>query len=810
MTISAPDIRHAIRSLWRAPGFSAVALFTIALGVAANTAIFSMVQGVLLRRLPYASGERLVHITQPSKLRADVRMSIPEIADLREQTHSFDAIVEYHSMSFQLYGLGEPQRLQTGVVSDNFFQVLGVRPIRGRLFSPGEEAVGAPPVVLLSYEYWMNALKGDTSVIGAKFTMNDRVHTVVGILPPLPAYPGTNDIWVPAGACPFRSAPAAMASRTARLPTVIARLKPGVSLAQATGELRVVSQRLHTAYPAAYPESDALRIDSAPVREEMIAGSRSLVLILFSTAFFLMVVAAANFAGLTVARQLRRGREIALREALGASRMRIFSQLAVESLILSMVGGVLGTGLAFSGLGLLRSFATRVTPRAGEIRIDATVLAFAILTCVIVGLAAAAAPLIRWPNRALLADRLRQGNSGAMQGKAEVRLRRAFVLVQVAMAFVLLVGAGLVGRSLWRLQHVDAGFDARNVMTARVILNFSKYTTTASARNFADELLQRMENTPGMARSAIANNFPLNNRVSATQRFVIEGRDSAQSAGSPQAEFSSVSPKYFDVIGVSLKRGRVFTAADRDTLSVSLIISQHLATAYWGSRDPVGSRISVDGGKTWNPIIGVVGDVHQTGLDQDVADEVYLPAASSPPGGLRVLVRFTGNGAPIATQIRNIVHDIDPQQAIDGMQTLEDVRGGRLAEPRLTAVLLATFAIVALILSATGLAGVIGYAVTQRIPEIAIRRALGASAAAVVRLVAQDGVVMLVLGLAAGLVTARTLSRFVRALLFGIGANDLTTYLAVTAILLVTAAIACLGPARRAMSADPARVLRGG
>ena len=601
----AQDFRQAVRSLRMAPGFSTLAIVTIALGIAATTSIFSMVEGVLLRRLPYGSGDRLIHIVQPSARRPDVRFSIPEIADMRRQSKDMDAVVEYHSMAFQLYGLGEPQRLQTGVVSDNFFQVLGVTPIRGRLFRPGEEAVGAPPVVLLSYAYWMNVLGGDEKVIGAQFTMNDRIHTVVGVLPPLPSYPGNNDIWLPAGACPFRSAPQAMVSRTARLPTVIGRLRPGVTFESAMNEIKLISQRLHGEYPAAYPTTAALRWEAQTVRDEMTSGSKRLLLILFSTALFLMIVAAANFAGLTVARQLRRGRELAMRQALGAGRIAIFRQLAIESIILSLTGGAIGTLLAMSGLGVLRSFATRLTPRAGEIRIDGVVLAFGVLTCVVIGVVAAAAPLLRLSGGVPLSDRLRQTNAGG-GSKADARVRRSFVFVQVAIAFVLLVGAGLVARSLRHLQQVDAGFDGHNVMTARVTLNFTRYNTTAAVQAFDERLLADLAAAPGMATSAIASNFPLNNSVSRAQSFIIGGLDTKVVDATPaRAEFTSVSAKYFDAIGVPIKRGRAFTAADRDTIAPPAIISQRLATAYWAGRDPIGSRISTDSGRTWNSVIGV-------------------------------------------------------------------------------------------------------------------------------------------------------------------------------------------------------------
>lgn len=803
------EITHAFRSLRRSPGFSALAIATIALGVAASTAIFSMVEGVLLRRLPYTNGERLIHLRQASAQAPDVRFSIAEIRDIRSQTRELDAVVEYHSMSFQLYGLGDPQRLQTGVVSDNFFQVLGVQPVLGRLFRVGEESPDAPPVVLLSYSYWVNTLSSDKSVIGAQFTMNDRIHTVVGVLPPLPSYPGNNDIWVPAGACPFRSAPAAMASRTARLPSVFARLKPGSTLERASAELQTISQRLHTEYSEAYPVDRGLHWTRVTVHDELTSDSKPLLLVLFTTAVFLMIVAAANFAGITVARQLRRARELAMREALGAGRLRLFRQLAIESVMLTTVGGVFGTLLAASGLGVLRSFATRVTPRAGEIRIDATVLAFAILTCVMVGLIAAAAPFLRSASTASVIDRLRQGNSGAMSGRADVRVRRAFVFAQVAIAFVLLVGAGLVGRSLTHLERVDAGFDGHNVMSARVSLNFSKYNTRQKALAFVQQLLARLDATPGLSASAVGSDFPLNNAVSSANAFIIAGVET-KPGDAPRGDFTSVSPRYFDVVGIPIKRGRTFLPTEGDTASAPVIISQRLAVTYWKNRDPIGTRISVDSGRTWNFVVGVAGDVHQHGLNQDIVDEVYYPASVFPPGDVRILTRFQGPSAPIAASLRQIVHEIDRQQAIVELRTLDQVRGNRLSEPRLTTTLLMTFATVALILAASGLAGVIGFSVSQRIPEIAIRMALGAERGNIVRLVSYDGLSIVAFGILAGAAASIALGRFVRSLLFGVEPTDAATFAAVVLVLVATVIVACFGPARRALTADPADAMRAG
>ncbi|HEY9449687.1 MAG TPA: ABC transporter permease, partial [Gemmatimonadaceae bacterium] len=377
MASFARDLGLATRSLRRTPAFAITAIITVALGIAASTAIFSMVDGVLLSHLPYANGERLVHLTHPSSHSPDEGFSVLEVRDLGERTRSLAGVAEYHSMAFELYGHGDPMRVQTGVISDDFFDLLGVEPLLGRLFRPGEDAVGAPPAVLLSYRFWMEKFGGDSSVVGSTFTMNDRVHTVVGVLPPLPGYPDDNDIWMPAGACPFRSAPAMMNSRSMRMVGAWAVLKPDVTLERAGADLASVERELRAEYPAAYPAGAKLRVAAVTVREELTARSRPLLFTLLGTAAFLLVVATSNLANLTLARHLQRRREIALRVALGAGRWRVFRQLAAESLVITALGGILGALLASSGIGILRALAALVTPRAGEVRMDTRVLLFA-------------------------------------------------------------------------------------------------------------------------------------------------------------------------------------------------------------------------------------------------------------------------------------------------------------------------------------------------------------------------------------------------------------------------------------------------
>lgn len=804
------DSRYAWRSLRHNPAFTVAAVLTIALGVAASTAIFSMVNGVLLRRLPIGVGNRFVHLSQPSTQSPNEGFSVLEVRDLNAATQTMTGVAEYHSMSFQLYGYGEPLRVQTGVVSDKFFDLLGVKPLLGRTFRPGEEAVGAPPVVVLTHKFWMDQFHGDPSIIGAKFTMNDKVHTVVGVLPPMPSYPNNDEMFMPAGACPFRSAPAMVNDYGMRMVDAYGVLRPDVTLQRAQTELAALGGRFHAAHPQAYPAQQRLHYVASLARDEMTSRARPILLLLLATAAFLLLAAMANVANLNLARQMRRARETAVRVALGAPNARLYRQLALESLYVSLAGGVVGVALASAGVGLLRAEATRVTPRAGEIQMSTPVYAFAFALCLTTALLVAAVPFIQAARRRNVADALRQGNTGAMTSRGEHRMRNVLVVAQVALAFVMLVGAGLIARSLVALSRVDAGLALRNVLTAQLTLNFTKYNNTQLSGNFGEELLDRLNGMPGVSSVALASTLPLAVGRPQNIRFQIEGVSATDERSAPRSDATSVSPGYFRTVGIPLLRGRDFTRADRDTLTPPAIVSQRLARTYWGGRDPIGSRVSADSGKHWMTVVGMVGDVRMQGLDQDVTDEIYVPLVSSGSIGLRVFLRTAGAMPPVVTALRAAVHELDPQQPITAIQTLEQVRGAQLAEPRLTTTLLLVFAIVALVLTATGLAGVIGYGVTQRLPEIAIRVALGATTGRVLALVMRQGLAIVVVGLVVGLLVALEASRFVSRLLFHVAPTDAFTYTCVGAVILSTAAVACLLPSRRALRADPARVFRAG
>ena len=486
------DVRFTARTLRRAPAFTIASLLTLALGVGATTAIFSVIDGVLLRPLPYAYGDRLVHVSQPANAGAipDVGFSPMEVTDYESQTHAFDAIAEYHTMAFTLLGRAEPLRVQTGVVSAGFFNVLGVKPLLGRTFRSGEDQPGAAPVIVLSYEFWQRALGGDPTIVGRTFTMNDRVHTVIGVLPFLPQDPDHNDIYMPVSSCPFRVSAHVLESRTARMVTLLGRLKPGVTLAQASVDVSGVAARLHREYPDAYRAGDRLAIAAQMYRDEITRGARPTLLVLLATAAFVLLIACANVANLTLARELRREREMALRAVLGAGRRRIARQLVTESTILAVVGGALGLAVAYGLLGVLRSFTALFTPRAAEIGMDARVLAFAFAVSALTGICLGLVPALT--SRRDLASGLKEDGNASTLGGTRMRLRGALISAQVSIAFMLLVGAGLMLRSFVNLERVDPGFDPANVLTARIDLDWTKYKTGPLVRNFEEAFIDRL------------------------------------------------------------------------------------------------------------------------------------------------------------------------------------------------------------------------------------------------------------------------------------------------------------------------------
>ncbi|HKD11948.1 MAG TPA: ABC transporter permease [Thermoanaerobaculia bacterium] len=803
------DTRIALRGLKRNPAYALASIATLALGIGANVAVFSVVHAVFLQELPYGGGDRLVRLRQdaPAAGIEDAAFSPVEVADYRSQTRTLQGVVEYHSMSFILLGQTQPERVRTGVVSADFFDVFRVKPLLGRLFLPGEDAHGAEPVLLLSYDYWMKNCGGDPHIVGRAFRMNDKIHTVVGVLPPIPPYPDENDVFMPTSACPFRGGAAASNNRNARMVNVFGRLKPEVRLADVDRDLAVIAGKLSAAFPRDYPgKASGFTVHGIPLTRELTQRARPTFLILLATVALVLLLACANVANLTLARHLRRHREIALRSALGAGRGRLARQMLTESTVLSVVGGVLGLALAAGVLRLLVAFAARFTPRAGEIRIDAPVLLFALAISIATGIAFGLVPALSRQDN--LAAALQESGRSTL-GSSRYGLRQALIVVQVAVSFMLLIGAGLMLKSLWKLQAVDPGFDVQRVETMRVALNFSKYDNADKRRAFFRRLLDDLAGRPGVDSLGVVGTLPLNQDGGPQNNsFEIEGRPTPSPDLRPQADFQQVSPDYFRTIRAPLAAGRGILASDRPETPKIAVINQTMARHLWPSESPIERRITFDEGKSWITIVGIVGDIRQNGLDRVPGDQAYVALDQYPSLAGSILVRSALSPQAVIGLVRSAVRTIDPDQPVDQFRTLDELRANALASPRLTSILLAAFAALALLITSAGIAGVIAFSVTERTQEFGIRLALGAHPRQVRAMVLRQGMTMVAIGLALGFLGAHLLARLMSGLLFEVRATDPPTFLAMSAILAAVAAAACLGPARQATAVDPMTALR--
>ncbi len=801
------DIAYGLRGIARNPGFAAVVILTLALGIGANTAIFSVVHGVLMRPLPYKAQDRLVIVNQAAPRIGDdsIGFSVPDFTDFREKAGAFSALSEYHSMWFILLGRPEPERVQTGVVSDNFFDTIGVKPLLGRAFLPGEDKQGAAPVLILSHSFWQKSFGSDPNVVGQVFQMNDKPHTVVGVLPPLPAFPNLDQVFMPAAACPFRGADRVLANRNGRIIShVFARLKDGVTLEQAQADAQRVGAELATTFPQNYPTNDGYTVRLQNITEAFTGRSRAPLFVLLATSAFVLLIACANVANLALSRLVLRDHELAMRVALGAGRGRILQQLITENVLLALLGGLAGLALAAWGLDALKAYAAAFLPRADEIRISAPVLVFTAAISLLTGLLFGSWP--RLPGGGALFGTLKDGARGA--GAHGGRLRNLLIVGQVAVSVPLLIGAALAARSLARLHQVDPGVDTNHVLAASLSLNFTKYNTFEKRLDFWDRNLNEIRRLPAVESVAVSGSLPLNGLASNPSTFAIEHRDTQANSASAAAFVLISSEDYFKTVGQPLIRGRSFLDNDTQAAPRVAIINQSLASRYWPAEDPVGQRITFDNGQNWATIVGIVANARSQ-IDSEPQDEIHIPLrAGNALNAGSIVVRTHGAPGGLRQELREAIRRVDPQQPVTRIETLEQVRTRALASPTLIASLLGLFALLALVITAAGIGGVLAFSVNQRTQEIGIRMALGASRGAVLGMVLRQGLTLVVLGLAGGTVVALFLVRLMKEVLYGVSPTDPLTFLGVAATLIAVAAVACLMPARRATMVNPITALR--
>jgi putative ABC transport system permease protein len=801
------DAGYGLRGIRRNPGFASIVILTLALGIGANTAIFSVVQGVLLRPLPFAEPDRLVQLNQaaPGAGQPFLGFSVPDFTDFRERNRAFAGLAEYHQMWFILLGRAEPERVQTGVVSDNYFNMLGVKPLHGRTFLPGEDAPGAPAVLVLSHDYWKNSFGGDPGVVGQIFEMNNRPHTVVGVLPPLPDFPDSDQVYMPASACPFRGAENIISNRQGRIiANVFARLRDGVSAEQAIDDARRVGIELCGAFPQDYPVDGGYRVELQGIAAAFTGNTRGPLFLLLATSGFVLLIACANVANLALARLVRRNREFAVRAAMGAGRRRIIRQLVTENLLLAFLGGAAGLALAAAGVRMLVGYSNQFLPRADEIAIDGPVLLFTLAVTVATRLLFGSRPSIPTGDR--LAETLKDGARGT--GGVRNRLRSLLVVSQVAVSVPLLVGAGLSTRSLMNLAAVDPGLDTSRTLAANLSLNWSRYDNFERRFGYWERAMQNATAISGVESVGMSGVQPLNGLVNFAQPFRIDGRPLEASAPPPSATLLVSSEDYFRTVGQPLLRGRAFLPSDSAEHPRVVIINQSLASRLWPEADPVGQRITFDNGTTWREIVGVVANTRQQ-IDSDPVDEIHQPLRQT--GGLisgTIVVRTRGAPEAFTAPLRAALLRADPQQPITSIQTLENVRAASIASYRIIATLLGLFAILALVITSAGIGGVIAFTVSQRTSEIGIRMALGASRGSVLRMVLGQGLRLVGIGLAIGITVAFFLSRLIAGILFNVPPTDPFTFASVAALLIVVAICACVIPARRATSINPVVALR--
>jgi predicted permease len=809
------DLKYALRTLSRSRGFALTVILTLGLGIGANTAIFSVVRGVLLKPLPHKEGDRLVYLRQSMDGPGgeNINFSVPEITDFRTGAKSFGGIAEYSQMTYTLQGEKDAVRINVGLVTGNYFKVMGLSAILGRPLDETDDGTAVSPVMVLTYEYWQKRFGGDRAVIGKKVIVDNKPVQIVGVVQPAPYFPQKMDALLNMVISEHHTSAMMVQGRTHRMTEMIARLAPGATFDQAKSEVKTIRQRVQSEYRESYDPGSNYRVTVIPFQQVLGEKARLTLYLLMAAAAFVMIISCANVANLTLMRGVRREHELVIRAALGAGTARLRRLVLAENLVLAFGGALLGLLIALGGVRMLTSLAERYSPRAGDIHLDGAVLAFAMLLSLVVAVVLSYAPTLA--KEGSLAAWITAGTTRASGNVRRQRLQRGLVVAQIAVSVMLLTGAGLLTRTMLALSEVDTGLRAEEVLTMEIPLNFGQ-RSDADTRALYDRMRLELGAVPGVKDVGIGNTMPL--RASQFQLDVkAENRQLASGEAMPHSEFRTANPDFFRAAGIPVLKGRDFATTDGEKTQPVAVINKTLAEKFWPGQDPIGKRITWTGEvlkfigmqENWVTVVGVVGDTKDGGLDAAPRNVVYRPFTQMPTfAGAGLVIRAQANAASLAPAATRIVRTIAPREPIENVLTVGQIRDESVAPRRLNAILVSSFGVLAVIIAAVGIAGVLAFSVSARTNEIGIRMSLGADSGRVQRMILSEGGILLAIGLLVGVIGSLSGTQFIRGLLFGIAPHDPATLVLVALAMGVVGIAACWLPAARAASIDPAVAIR--
>ena len=802
------DIRYGVRGLLKHPGFTALVVITLALGIGASTAIFSIVDCVLLRRLPYATASRIVAIQELSPAGKRVQVTSANFLDWRAQNTVFENLAAIKQTTSNLALSDHAERIDLAQTNANFFDVFGVKPQYGRLFIPQDEQAGHEPVVVVSNALWQRRFGSDPSLVGKPITLDGKNYTVAGVAPAGFQYPDKTELWVPPLKLVPELSPNQDVTQTRGMGylAAVATLKPGVSLPQAAAEMETITARLRQQYP----NTNNRRFNRVvSLQEHLVGETNKLLWLLLGAVTFVLLIGCANVANLLLASGASRQKEMAIRTALGASRARVVRQLFTESTLLALTGGAAGLLIAYWGLAAITKLLPGDFPRLNEIHINVRVLAFTFAASVLTGILFGLVPALQI-SRPDVQESIRETGRGVSGNRRQSRFRQALIVVEVALSVVLLVGAGLLFRSFLCLQSVDTGFVSEHVWTARLTPSGTSYANQADYDRFYNQVVQRVSAVPGVQDAGLINTLPLDKGP--TTGFRVDGRPVETPDKWPSANYRSVSPNYFRAMGIPVLQGRAYTDRDTTDMPLVMIVNQKLADEEFAGENPIGKRITFGNTNNnqplWFEIVGVVANVRSLELREEPAAELYFASLQDYWPAMSLVVRSNADLPSLSASVRQIVNEIDKSVPVSNVQMMDHVVSASITQPRFNLFLLGLFSTVAMLLSAAGIYGVTAYTVTQRTHELGIRIALGAQVSDVLKMILGQGMAVIGIGLAIGLAAAFGLVRLLRTFLFGVGEKDPFTFVVITLLLLFVALLACYIPARRATKVDPLEALR--